>query len=123
MQSSSHLGEHHHHYPMSTLSNEAASSDSEKLKQRSSPHCNGLLSNTTTSPSSLSNSNGHETASANGSNTHPRHRFLSSSSQTLLTGSAYPFNNGTTNTARLFTNSEKEVLRLIGQHLQSVGLG
>ncbi|CAF5079238.1 unnamed protein product, partial [Rotaria sp. Silwood1] len=45
-----------------------------------------------------------------------------SSTQTTLTGSSYPSNNENINSLRIFSNSQKEVLRLIGQHLQSAGL-
>jgi hypothetical protein len=96
--------------------------NSERLKQQTQrvTHSNGLTS-TTTADTNPSSSNGHETASSNGSNPHTRNRFISSATQTVLTGSSYP-PNGNLNSSRIFTNSQKEVLRLIGQHLQSVGL-
>jgi WD40 repeat protein len=103
--------------------------NSERLKQqtqRLTHHSNGVTSpSSTTSNTNLSSSsNGHEGNSSNGNNNnnHPRNRFISSSTQTILTSSSYPSNNGNTNSSRIFTNSQKEVLRLIGQHLQSVGL-
>jgi hypothetical protein len=99
--------------------------NSERLKQqtqRLTHHANGVTSpSSTTTNTNLSSSNGHETNSANGNN-HTRNRLTSSSTQTILTSSSYPSNNGNLNSARIFTNSQKEVLRLIGQHLQSVGL-
>jgi WD40 repeat protein len=103
--------------------------NSERLKQqtqRLTHHSNGVTSpSSATSNTNLSSSsNGHEGNSSNGNNNnnHPRNRFISASTQTILTSSSYPSNNGNTNTSRIFTNSQKEVLRLIGQHLQSVGL-
>jgi hypothetical protein len=98
--------------------------NSDRLKQRANSHSNGLTSTTvglgsSTNNASPSNSNGHDERSSNGSS---HCRFLCSSTQTVLIGSFYPFNNGTHNPSRTFTNSQKEILRLVGQHLQSVGL-
>lgn len=80
------------------LSNDLPSTsttDPKQTQRLTTHHANGS-----------SNANGHEGNSANGHN-----RFVSSSTQTILT-----------NSSRIYTNSQKEVLRLIGQHLQSVGL-
>ncbi|CAF4424877.1 unnamed protein product, partial [Adineta steineri] len=85
----------------------------------------GFASTTTTSSSTspnTSSSNGYEASSSNGNTSHTRNRLTSSSTQTVLTGSSYPSNNGNINSSRIFTNSQKEILRLIGQHLQSIGL-
>jgi len=88
------------------LSNDLPSTsttDPKQTQRLTTHHANGS-----------SNANGHEGNSANGHN-----RFVSSSTQTILTNSSQ---NNTTNSSRIYTNSQKEVLRLIGQHLQSVGL-
>lgn len=109
------------------LSSDPNDNNSERLKQqtqRLTHHVNGVpSSNVGSSSSSATNSNaassnGHEaSSSSNGNNNH----FTSASTQTVITGSSYP-SNGNLTTSRTFSNSQKEILRLIGQHLQSVGL-
>lgn len=114
----------------SSIDNPSSTSDnSERFKQqtqRLTPHSNGVTSTgtTTTTNPNLSSSNGHEGNASNGNNpTHPcANRLISSSTQTIITSSSFPSNNGNLQSLRTFTNSQKEVLRLIGQHLQSVGL-
>lgn len=95
------------------LSNDLPSTsttDPKQTQRLTTHHSNGSLT-------SSSNANGHESNSANGHD-----RFVSSSTQTILTNSSNPSHNNNTNSSRIYTNSQKEVLRLIGQHLQSVGL-
>ncbi|CAF1184669.1 unnamed protein product [Adineta steineri] len=116
--------------PLPLTSDLTDNNNSERLKQhqtqRLTQHVNGLTSTTTTSSSTTSpntsSSNGYEASSSNGNTSHTRNRLTSSSTQTILTGSSYPSNNGNINSSRIFTNSQKEILRLIGQHLQSIGL-
>ena len=75
----------------------ADTTDSERLKHRSNSQSNGLVT---------SSKNGHE----------------KSCSSTQTTSTAAAVNNGNSHSTRLFTHSQREILRLVGQHLQSVGL-
>ncbi|CAF1217874.1 unnamed protein product [Rotaria sp. Silwood1] len=113
--------------PLPLISDPNDNNNSERLKQqtqRLTHHLNGLTSTstTTTANTDASSSNGYEATSSNGNNNYTHDRFVSSSTQTTLTGSSYPSNNENINSLRIFSNSQKEVLRLIGQHLQSAGL-
>ena len=97
----------------------------QQQNQRPTDHLNGLTAiSASTSTGNISSSNGHEgaAASSNGNNNHARNDLVSSSTQTILIGSIYPSTNNDVNLSRVFTNTQKEVLKLIGQHLQSVGL-
>ena len=68
--------------------------ESERLKHRSNSQSNGIVTS----------KNGHEKSTI--------------STQTINS----TLNNGNNHTNRLFTHSQREILRLVGQHLQSVGL-
>ncbi|CAF0774903.1 unnamed protein product [Didymodactylos carnosus] len=96
--------------------------DPERLKQTHkhncerhlNHHCNGVT-NTTQS----SKNNGHDETGFNGTTSEKITRLISTSTQTVSVSSS--LSNSITCT-KTFTNSQKEILRLIGQHLQSAGL-